>query len=99
MATRSTRRTASSRKKTSRSRRRFRLPKIWPTAATRKRWLRRFLHLPPVLQFSVVAALLIGLWLVLNWTYQVARKPSELFFPVSDVLYRTPAETWDAYGS
>ena len=38
------------------------------------------------------------LWLVLNWAYQVIRKPSELFFPVSGVLYKTPYETWQQYG-
>ena len=43
--------------------------------------------------------LLLAFWLALNWAYQVARKPSELFFPVSGVLYRLPSETWDAYGS
>jgi hypothetical protein len=32
-----------------------------------------------------------------NWIYQVVRKPSELFFPVSGTLYKTPAQTWDAY--
>jgi hypothetical protein len=36
-------------------------------------------------------------WFAVNWVYQVIRKPSELFFPVSGVLYKTPAETWDAY--
>ena len=33
-----------------------------------------------------------------NFLYQLIRKPSELFFPVSGVLYKTPAETWQAYG-
>jgi hypothetical protein len=28
----------------------------------------------------------------------VVRKSSELFFPVSGVLYKTPAETWSRYG-
>jgi hypothetical protein len=32
-----------------------------------------------------------------NWIVQVARKPTELFFPVSGVLNKTPAETWRAY--
>ena len=49
----------------------------------------------------VQAALLLGLLAVLlpasNWVYQVARKPSELFFPVSDALFKTPAETWATY--
>jgi hypothetical protein len=43
------------------------------------------------------AALLLSL--TLNWLYQVARKPSELFFPVSGTLYKTPAETWRQYSA
>lgn len=43
---------------------------------------------------SVVAVLL---WLAVNWVYQVIRKPSELFFPVSGTLYKTPTETWQEY--
>ncbi len=37
------------------------------------------------------------LCLAVNWIYQVVRKPSELFFPVSGALYKTPPETWNAY--
>jgi Transglycosylase SLT domain len=37
------------------------------------------------------------LWLGINWLYQVIRKPSELFFPVSGVLYKSPSETWQQY--
>lgn len=44
--------------------------------------------------FSVAAVFAAGV----NWAYQVARKPSELFFPISGSLYKDPAETWDAYG-
>jgi hypothetical protein len=47
----------------------------------------------------VGAVLVITLWLTVNWIYQVARKPSELFFPVSGTLYKTPGQTWRAYGS
>jgi Transglycosylase SLT domain len=43
-----------------------------------------------------VAALLL-LWLISNYVYQVIRKPSELFFPVSGTLYKTPSETWRQY--
>jgi hypothetical protein len=32
-----------------------------------------------------------------NFIYQVIRKPTELFFPVSGALYKTPQETWHAY--
>jgi hypothetical protein len=35
--------------------------------------------------------------LAVNWLYQVARKPAELFFPVSGVLYKTPEQTWTQY--
>jgi hypothetical protein len=35
--------------------------------------------------------------LTINWIYQVIRKPSELFFPVSGTLYKTPTETWREY--
>jgi hypothetical protein len=33
----------------------------------------------------------------MNWIYQVARKPAELFFPVSGTLNKSPAETWAQY--
>lgn len=35
----------------------------------------------------------------LNWMYQVVRKPTELFFPVSGALSKTPTETWRQYQS
>jgi hypothetical protein len=50
-------------------------------------------------QFATAAALLIMTWFAVNWIYQVVRKPSELFFPVSGVLYKSPAETWETYGA
>lgn len=74
-------------------------PKWWPRAAVRKRWMRAFSHTPATFQFSVLAALLVTIWFGLNWIYQVVRKPSELFFPVSGVLYKLPEETWDTYES
>ena len=42
-------------------------------------------------------AVVLMLWLAINWTYQVIGKPSELFFPVSGTLYKTPSETWRQY--
>jgi hypothetical protein len=39
----------------------------------------------------------VALSIAINWVYQVIRKPSELFFPVSGALYKTPTETWAAY--
>ena len=75
------------------------LPKWWPRAAVRKRWMRAFSNTPAGFQFSVLAAVLVTIWFGLNWIYQVVRKPSELFFPVSGVLYKLPDETWDTYES
>jgi len=71
----------------------------WPSVAVRKRWMRAFSHTPATLQFAVLGAVLVVLWFGLNWIYQVVRKPSELFFPVSGVLYKMPEETWDTYES
>ena len=48
-----------------------------------------------------IAAGLVALglaWLCVNWVYHVARKPTELFFPVSGTMAKTPAETWRRYG-
>jgi hypothetical protein len=46
----------------------------------------------------LVGTVLLGvLWLGINWIYQVARKPSELFFPVSGTLNKTPSQTWQQY--
>jgi len=41
---------------------------------------------------------LLSVGLAVNFAYQVARKPAELFFPVSGALDKTPAETWRRYG-
>jgi hypothetical protein len=46
----------------------------------------------------VASIAVVVLWSALNWLYQVARKPTELFFPVSGVLAKTPPETWRQYG-
>jgi len=40
----------------------------------------------------------LALLFALNGIFQVARKPAELFFPVSGVLSKTPPETWREYG-
>ncbi len=50
-----------------------------------------------LLQTLIVLAMALILWLGVNWVYQVVRKPSELFFPVSGTLNKTPAETWRRY--
>jgi len=46
----------------------------------------------------VVGLLLVTAAFAVNAIYQVLRKPTELYFPVSDVLAKAPADTWRAYG-
>src|SRR6266850_416410 len=53
--------------------------------------------LPLALRVVVIAIVLLALWSVVNWTYQVIRKPTELFFPVSVWLFKTAPETWRSY--
>jgi hypothetical protein len=50
------------------------------------------------MQVAILAGALGILWLSVNWIYQVVRKPSELFFPVSGTLNKTPSQTWQQYG-
>lgn len=78
---------------------------IWPGAAARRRALRRLRRAlrvlrgaPLPLQAAAVISATVVLWFALNWIYQVVRKPSELFFPVSGTLNKTPLETWRQYG-
>src|SRR5262245_64314966 len=65
------------------------------------RFLRRaslvFLALPLALRIIVATVLSIMRWSAVNWVYQVIRKPTELFFPVSGRLWKTPSETWRQY--
>ena len=77
---------------------RWRFPGL-PNAATRRRAWRSFRGGPPFAQILAALLCVFVLWLGVNWIYQVVRKPSELFFPVSGTLYKTPPETWDAYES
>jgi hypothetical protein len=90
---------ASARKPRKRRKRRFSLARFWPGARLRKRWWRAFRSAPSGTQFVLALAAALILFLATNWVYQVMRKPSELFFPVSGALYKTPAETWKEYGS
>lgn len=86
----------------SRSRSRFglqRLLSLFPSATVRRRWWRSFRGAPVPMQLVLGAVVIACVWLAVNWAYQVVRKPSELLFPVSGVLYKSPAETWDTYAS
>src|SRR5690348_2720340 len=79
-------------------RRRGTIAKFWPSAATRRRWLRAFRRAPSGMRIVIVLAVAAALALAINWIYQVVRKPTELFFPVSGTLFKTPPETWREYG-
>ena len=78
-------------------RHRSRSARLWPGAQLRRRSWRALRRWPVYTQFALASVALFGLWLAVNWTYQVVRKPSELFFPVSGTLYKTPEETWSSY--
>jgi len=71
--------------------------KLWPSAATRRLWLRTFVRAPRIIRFAIVIFILLALSLAINGIYQVIRKPSELFFPVSGTLFKSPSETWNSY--
>ena len=58
---------------------------------------RKFSAAPRPVQVVVAATLLLALFSAANLAYQVWRKPTEMFFPVSDALNKTPTETWHQY--
>ena len=60
--------------------------------------LRAWLAAPRALRLAVGTLAVVALWAAANWTYQALRKPTELLFPVSDTLAKTPSETWREYG-
>jgi len=64
-----------------------------------RRILGILLAIPLALRLLLLGVVIVGLWWALNWAYQVVRKPTELFFPVSGALSKTPAQTWRSYGS
>lgn len=74
-----------------------RASRVWPGAAVRRRWVKQFRRAPGSLQIVAGVVMFVSVWAVVNAIYQVARKPTELFFPVSGALYKTPAETWQSY--
>jgi Transglycosylase SLT domain len=74
--------------------------RLVPSARTRRRALRALKSLrraPPSTQIAVGFAATLLLWATVNAVYQVIKKPTELFFPVSGTLDKRPAETWSEY--
>jgi len=58
---------------------------------------RKLRRAPRALQVALALGLALAFWLAANALVQVARKPTELFTPVSGALHKTPQETWRAY--
>jgi len=90
-------RTATRRKRTSARRRQQ--PRLLPSARTRRQALRALRRAPPSVQLGAVLAVAFVIWAFVNGIYQVIRKPTELFFPVSGTLYKEPSETWREYAA
>ena len=63
----------------------------------RRRWWRAYRQASGPTRILVGTAAILAVAFVVNWIYQVIRKPSELFFPVSGTLYKSPSETWRQY--
>ncbi len=65
----------------------------------RAKTVRRIVHaVPPSVRTVVILILAAGLFLLANLVYHVVRKPTEMLYPVSGVLKKSPAETWREYG-
>jgi hypothetical protein len=71
---------------------------IGPARRTRRRVLRAILAAPLTVRLLVATVVVVAVWSAVNWAYQVVRKPTELFFPVSGMLAKTPPDTWRQYG-
>jgi len=74
-----------------------RLAGCWPKRSTWRRWWKKYRSASVPVQAVLGVVAVVSLWFVLNLIYQVARKPTELFFPVSGTLYKAPEDTWRAY--
>jgi hypothetical protein len=94
MAYATTARTASRRTR-ARRRRRTRTSPSWRTARAA---CLAVLAAPLAIRLLIGAVLLVAVWSAVNWMVQVVRKPTELFFPVSGSLAKSPDETWRQYG-
>ncbi len=71
---------------------------LWPSARTRRRLKRLYRKSPAATKGFAIGVVLVVLAFTVNAIYQVARKPTELYFPVSGMLAKAPAETWREYG-
>ncbi|HTM10536.1 MAG TPA: transglycosylase SLT domain-containing protein [Verrucomicrobiae bacterium] len=49
-----------------------------------------------VVSYCVLA---LGVFFIVNWLYQVYRKPAEMLAPVGDSFVKNPEATWKSYGA
>ncbi|MBR1175868.1 transglycosylase SLT domain-containing protein [Bradyrhizobium sp. KB893862 SZCCT0404] len=62
------------------------------------RWVRKsFAHAPRTFRIASGAAIPLAAFTLLNITYHVIRKPTELFVVVGNALDKEPADTWRQY--
>jgi hypothetical protein len=62
------------------------------------RWVGRKLAAAPLaIRIAAIAATVLAGFFAANFVYHVVRKPTEMFFPVSSALNKTPLETWRQY--
>jgi len=77
--------------------RRTRTASSRPRGGAVRHLLLAILTAPLAVRLLLAGLIAVALWWPLNWAYQVVRKPTELFFPVSGALSKTPAQTWRSY--
>ena len=84
---------------------RRRRKKAVPLKRRLEQWRKRFRQtrrlagkIPPSIRTVLLLALAGGLFLLANLIYHVIKKPTEVLYPVSGVLKKSPEETWRDYG-
>jgi hypothetical protein len=73
-----------------------RLRRRWHALARRAR--RKFAAAPRAVRIALIGIAALILLAATNTVYHVARKPTELLYPVSTALGKMPAQTWRQYG-
>jgi hypothetical protein len=68
---------------------------VWRAAG---RALMALRAVPFAMRIALGMVLVVAVWAAVNWMVQVARKPAEVFSPVSGSLAKRPAQTWRQYG-
>jgi hypothetical protein len=64
----------------------------------RARWVScKLKAVPKTVRIVVIAAIILAVFSAMNLVYQVLRKPTEMFAPVSGAFNKSPMETWRQY--